>query len=549
MICYSINIFMLNFKEWLELQESTVSQSLKDRNQWFNNPAFGPGFLSKILDIFKLSIIKKPWAANVSSDLIDALSKWLLYVALLKTQKDLQEYIGQTLSPDAVTKKLISFVNNPLYSGILPGTWDYFTYMLQNSPQLIKSKFNNSTYTIQVANEEQKKWHEDIANSKRPLGSQGRVVETPDMPAGYKWVSLDRASCDVEANAMGHCGNSTYSEGDNIYSLRDSKNKVYLTFVVNNGVLGESKGYGNEKPSKKYHPQIVSLLLGQDQGKPIVNYIKGGGHEPENNFQLTDLDKNNLEKVLKAKPYLNRFFDYLAYKHQGNNADYKKELDQNYNYDFKSVDLQSGNVIIDQFSNFYDLIKWLDEYTKSDVLTVNDINDNIENFYQYEDVSPSVASDAFYSYANKENKAKMDSILEKLNSKLGEEEYEEDLDYWIEKDKDILEILREAYNFALQEGMINATLESAMRKFSNVMADEGEGYIKYDKEKGWTLMLSFNALEKLKDQIENDMNKTHFYHPINQSFIFNYDTPREPSYGFDKKYYNKTLSDRLKDLI
>ena len=37
--------------------------------------------------------------------------------------------------------------------------------------------------------------------------------------------------------------------------------KPHLTFIVNDGYLGESKGFANQKPASRYHPYIARLLL------------------------------------------------------------------------------------------------------------------------------------------------------------------------------------------------------------------------------------------------------------------------------------------------
>ena len=89
----------------------------------------------------------------------------------------------------------------------------------------------------------------------------------------------------AEGAAAGHCGNSGRSQGDNIYSLRDPQNRVHLTFVVNEGKLGEAKAPDNKKPLLAYHPAIVAFLTS--------GYVNGIDDEdsylPENNFKMTDL--------------------------------------------------------------------------------------------------------------------------------------------------------------------------------------------------------------------------------------------------------------------
>jgi len=108
----------------------------------------------------------------------------------------------------------------------------------------------------------------------------------PSVWAGWKWVSVGCGQSKIEGAAAGHCGNAGSKRGDNILSLRDSKNKVHLTFIVNTGTgnLGEAKGVDNEKPDRTYHPAIVALLL-----SGYIKHYKGGGYKPENNFHPDDL--------------------------------------------------------------------------------------------------------------------------------------------------------------------------------------------------------------------------------------------------------------------
>lgn len=155
------------------------------------------------------------------------------------------------------------------------------------------------------------------------------VVEFPD---GSAWFNLNREFCSLEARAMGHCGNDQpYNEGDRVLSYRvpvdedgnyrDPKKvtgthwRPSLTFILDrNGNLGEMKGRANDKPSKKYHPQIIALLL-----NPIVKGIVGGGHQPEKNFSLEDLEDSVAAEVLRKKPELGnpeQVFKILGYSRE-----------------------------------------------------------------------------------------------------------------------------------------------------------------------------------------------------------------------------------------
>jgi hypothetical protein len=143
-----------------------------------------------------------------------------------------------------------------------------------------------------------------------PHQDENTVLSFPD---GYQWELLDRASCEAEGDAMGHCGNTgDPREGDRILSLRrivtQGDEKFWepsLTFILNkHGMLGEMKGRGNEKPAGRYHKYIVPLLK-----LPLIKGIDGGGYLPENNFTLNDLGPEAKEQILAAKPDLGTLAD------------------------------------------------------------------------------------------------------------------------------------------------------------------------------------------------------------------------------------------------
>ena len=140
-------------------------------------------------------------------------------------------------------------------------------------------------------------------------------------PNGSQWLDLNKPYCNLEARAMGHCGNSaSYGEDETILSYRtvekNPKTKKkgwipHLTFVLdlNTGMLGEMKGRNNQKPDKKYYGVIVDLLR-----LPIIKGIEGGGYMPENNFSMADLPREVAEQLMEEKPtFADLKFSYEKY--------------------------------------------------------------------------------------------------------------------------------------------------------------------------------------------------------------------------------------------
>ena len=173
------------------------------------------------------------------------------------------------------------------------------------------------------------------------------------------WVNLNRAYCDAEGGAMGHCGNTaSYRPDDRILSFRtikDDQHKPHLTFILDgDGMLGEMKGRANRKPDPKYHPYIVDLLK-QD----FVKGIKGGGYAPEQNFQLSDLDENTRKNLTKLKPELIDFFE--SYRIEGMTARTERLFFEKLNQlglpDIHGFD--GNTVILERFSNAEDFFQEL----------------------------------------------------------------------------------------------------------------------------------------------------------------------------------------------
>jgi len=157
---------------------------------------------------------------------------------------------------------------------------------------------------------------EDKEMSKRPderlmkLQSEGErnFLEFAD---GWRWVFINKKTCNKEAKSMRHCGNSAGRSGDKILSLREpvtvetgdgrrkkkeNYSKPHLTFIINDGVLGEMKGFANEHPKKNLHKYILALL--EDDR---VDGIRGGGYAAAKNFKLKDLTPAQRKALLKKK--------------------------------------------------------------------------------------------------------------------------------------------------------------------------------------------------------------------------------------------------------
>ena len=132
--------------------------------------------------------------------------------------------------------------------------------------------------------------------------TDGQLVHS--CPDGWGWYKIIEGRSKQEAIAMHHCGNEGGKQADVMYSLREpvvhssgERLKPHLTFIVNNGLIGETKGFANEKPDILFHGYIEEFLKMEE-----IRGIVGGGYMPENNFQFFDLPKPARMRVLEEKP-------------------------------------------------------------------------------------------------------------------------------------------------------------------------------------------------------------------------------------------------------
>ena len=144
---------------------------------------------------------------------------------------------------------------------------------------------------------------------------QDETGQVKKLDGNLAWFDLNKEYCEIEGNAMGHCGNSAAATNDDtVLSLREmvtGKQDTWIphaTFILNKrtGMVGEMKGYGNRKPADKYHPAILALLMYH----PAIKGLVGGGYLEEENFHLIDdVDRDgdkrmDLEWLEKNKPLM-----------------------------------------------------------------------------------------------------------------------------------------------------------------------------------------------------------------------------------------------------
>jgi len=170
---------------------------------------------------------------------------------------------------------------------------------------LREEKVNLSELTLDDAIIKSEEWHNSLKASGKITDESGTVkIEFDD---GYYWIDLQTTNSRAEADAMGHCGNT--NDGDTLYSLRDKNKSPHVTVAYDSkdGCIYQMKGRNNKKPVEKYHPYIYRFLVDPEIKPKYFGYE----YLKEEDFNISDFDKETFEKVFKYNP--NIVYDSIEY--------------------------------------------------------------------------------------------------------------------------------------------------------------------------------------------------------------------------------------------
>jgi hypothetical protein len=262
----------------------------------------------------------------VRNDRIIWMLKWVRLDELMKLQKvlnslgdnpELLKFVNRSYEKTSSNMGHGDVLNNTnqVINAIPVEFPHYMSYTNPNSANYIKAldavvwdnqSYDNLIYQLSDAETTwQKKQDSQMQHPDTHYNNARILIKFKD---GFEWWNLGVESCDKEASAMGHCGNTaTPKNGDQILSLRETKtindkttHYPHLTFILgNDGRLGEMKGKANQKPNEKYHKYIIPLLKNR-----VVRGFGDGGHDSENNFSMNDLPEQTKNKLIDSKPIL-----------------------------------------------------------------------------------------------------------------------------------------------------------------------------------------------------------------------------------------------------
>lgn len=511
----------IKFLEWLLLIESqTIAQLLKNDKEIKSDPDYlkvinyinskilsgvapGSKYITTYVNFFFYNFYNKLTSVTVNNPYNKPYNKGFMRYAQPGALAQLGNQIDETI--------------------------DYLVASGDNN--ILKSKLNNSQFTIEMLVKESEEWHERIETSKaKPAAEADTFINLSHLGSswnGWRWVLLDKRSCEKEGASAGHCGNAAGKEGDNILSLRDPSNVAYLTFIINDGSLGEMKARNNSKPSIRFHPVIIELLKNN-----IVKTVKGGGYKPENNFSMDDLDESIKQNLYKLKPnlnydlYIEQYFKKEIFELK-NPREILTKIQEMFNDIFDSV--VGDELVVDKFDSFKDFSERAKKYYAGDVEDLSFMDDHDP---QIDNVS---IKDVF-DHISDEN---IEIIKKILNSE--EQEYDEDeiLDA-IKRNRDLLS----AVETAARRGYEDGAQADAWKRVTSSLSHKDENGFYAEVENAENIMVKI-AISNLKD-IYKEHAKDNY--ELREFIKIDYTHPYNGYEGFSKDYFNDYLGDELHQL-
>lgn len=479
----------MNFKHWFLLSEvSTIKQSTDKLVA--NIMKSSPETISALSDIKdKIRTTIRMNIGEISDNFANIIFNFFQFHFLSDYARLVPDFLERKV-PDM---KVINSLSRQLNSDI-NATKDYL--VAHENDSKIKSSLNATTTTIDSIVQASDVWHNKIAIAKSKPGREATTIIDLSKIGwpGWKWVSLDRSSCEMEGNAAGHCGNRAGRKDDNILSLRDPENKVFLTFIVNEGILGEMKARNNQKPAERYHPAIIQLLMSS-----YVKSVHGGGHEPENNFQLKDLQPALLEKLLKEKPSLDMKY-YLK-----NSSPEEKVGAVNSFFGNNYEKIEGNLLIIRSFDSSSSFFEFLGNYTSSTLGRRGGLNTEYLNYIQHNSGAIVSNDEIGYSFSLIRTKELKDLFVEFCKKYHPDIEGFYDIQEIFEEGElasEIIDVLERAIANATEVGTYNSAFDDFKSSFEQPSENEKSIRCRINNEDDISIVLDMNLLDS--DDINGD---------------------------------------------
>lgn len=485
---------MKMFMEWLVSENATVAQQLKNS--------------------------KDPKVAQVKAEVNKSLQTYEGFKRLGSQGDTLTNFLAKITLEELNSTTAFASVTNlaSAVAHVVRHQMTQFGDFIFATWQHTRSKLNSPAYKIQQLKADSDRWHEDIAAKEAEMPSEEyeAFLELKGPWQGWKWVVLGRGYCSQEAKAMGHCGNSGAREGDDILSLRDPEGKAHLTFILNDGMLGEMKGRANSKPTRRFHPAIMELLM-----HPEIKSIRGGGYAPEMNFSLKDLDEAQRKMLEKLKPDIGNPIMYML------KAGKKQELAAELGVEPGEISLEGNEVALATFADLDNL----DEIVSGPAFGWFFGDDRDRHDGGGFDVSWRDAED----YAD----AELEELMVKVAA--AEDEEAEDAEEAFDNSDTVRSAIVSAYHYAYQSGAEREAWESFKRLMDS---PEDEYGFWVDMEKSpYRLMISvegLNRMGRLDDYPHRDLRDM-----IKSEELFKFEEPYNGFSGFDEEHFLVRVKEEL----
>jgi len=391
-------------------------------------------YKKKILDVYSIP----DSVAEYVSERLGKLSLWFMN-ALAQDQFDSKkEYFVRYINErpfwirsnvDSKITKIVDWIRHPLVAG---------TIDLRN-------------LTLKDALAKSDEFHENLKTLGGQLDYKEENEKLVQYDNGFYWAEIPSNYSQEECNRMGHCGRT--NKGDTLFSLRSNLqygkghtiNDSHLTVAYNKeeGLIYQSKGKKNAKPSEKYFPYFFDLIL----RLPKFNGF-GKEYQSSEDINFSDFSNDQLQQLLQKFP--DAFKTYTAQKILADRGIIEKikakgtlilnlEVDEIDNYLRIDKDLR-GDIIKRILIDPYDL--YYNDYRDSWKYMIDDVNvQNKETIIEYiKNKFPDIdTSSGDLEDIVEENKDELDEVIIALNQAIGDAEAQDYESYCYNQLKNALE--------------------------------------------------------------------------------------------------------------
>lgn len=247
--------------------------------------------------------VSQDWADEFHR-LSDKLSVWIADTFITKI---VQSYGNQAPAGEDPREWILGLFSEstPSDRGIFGRIWNEtykpkYEYIMHFIRAPRREQLNVRELTLDSAYAMAEEWHDNLEVSKETnFKEEGDVfIDYRNAEGvGYYWVHLHSGYCSKEADRMGHCARSNRGELISFRKVNDfGEGESYLTVDYRpGGILGDFHRHGNNKPTARFHKQIVDFLTNTTY--PVTSLTREGVHRYEDNFQLADLSPADLKRV------------------------------------------------------------------------------------------------------------------------------------------------------------------------------------------------------------------------------------------------------------